>query len=864
MPTLLYSPGIRVIIDTGYHGTIDVSDDIESGSLILTENAPHKFGIVLANHRRKYDRVFTPNDRISVQMKRLTWVQVFSGYLDEVPYFSTYPRSVQLNATCTLKRLVYRPWDDGTPASRTLLNFGAGSQDTDGGIRDKVVKLLTDVGEWPEQNIHIGRMPKGWYDKIAALQQRLADRLAVNNANVGAGPVTYGVSVTGAGATTVTQEGKFTGVLPSLSGKGSWFGGPNQTDAVGGMALTGEPGRTPKDVWYCAMRWPYQGYVNGHIKAYGTGTETRAAIKWWVNQRILVTNPKNNKSVVLRPADWGPGGVPRADDRVIDMSKTALETLGATTDDELLIRFAPQNSQPGPALINFTTADAKRVEQDLPPRSVTRTTPTVQPEIPHPITDYPTPVVQGASGLRFTDGEQLQGNVRAARDFIKTNWPGKPGIGGYAYRPVSGTKTLSDHAKGLALDVMVNTRAEMPTPDEQAYGNAVARWFASNPEAFGVKYIIWTKQINTRTGWRAYHHPGGSSGVTLDHYDHVHISFKDTGQAGVGAMGSPLPGADMKDFGEFASGSGAQLQAATDGEESSGNLINAGSWYALGSAESIDLYGIRALMNDRPLWETVLKLTNASMRNCMSAPNGDFIAWFPDYFGEYGTAGKMNIKDIEISGDGFTVQWSDERLVTHQYATGATFPSNEFYSTQTDISRMQITAGIATVEFPEIMEALFNINPKDPRAAGFLDADTILQRFGARPDHQPMGSIYGAQAEFWYALALFQRNWAQQFTAAVYLTFMPELFPGMLIRVDSSQFQAYVTSVIHNFNFTDGVGFSTSVTIMAPSSTGDSGLFGLPRSGDMPQPKAASKDSLPPTSMPDKIKISDDKGRGGV
>jgi hypothetical protein len=146
------------------------------------------------------------------------------------------------------------------------------------------------------------------------------------------------------------------------------------------------------------------------------------------------------------------------------------------------------------------------------------------------------------------------------------------------------------------------------------------------------------------------------------------------------------------------------------------------------------------------------------------------------------------------------------------------------------------------------MEALFNIpltqkgKQKKGKQKGkvevpdwirnMLDADKVLSRFGPRVDARTVPTISGpSEAEFWYALYLFQKNWAQQFSSHVALTFMPELFPGMLMRLPSYKFQCYVNAVTHTFNFQAGGGFSTGVEVIAPSATDKSGFFGLPRAG---------------------------------
>ena len=792
---------------------LDVSDDLTRGSVQSSENDISKVSLTLANHRRKYDRVFTPNDRITIQMKRISWVQVFAGYLDEVPFFSVFPREVPLSASCTLKRLVYRPWDPGSVAAINLLNTTSSITDVDGGVRDKMFALLTDVAEWPAANIHIGALPSAWYDKAKAIGEALASRVTLTLDDLGLGNITSGsTGVVTNGTLTLPSAGRFTGVLPNSSGKISWFGGSGG-GAYGGMQLTGESGITPTDPWYCAMRWPYMGYVNGSIKSLGTAAEKKAAMDWWRNRKLLVVHTTSGKAVVVRAADWGPGGVPSADSRVIDVSKTALTALGAKTDDVVEIRFAADAAALGPvSAANATTSGAGGAVHPIAPQS-------------SPVTGQTGMI----AGLSFTAQDSLQPNVAAARQFIKQTWTEaqKNSIGGFQKRNIAGTGTPSDHSFGLALDVGNGSGNNRPNAEQLAYGTSVASWFCSNPQAFGVKYVIWNNQMNTGKGWKVYHGGTYANNMSLGHFNHVHISFHDTRQTAIGPMGSPWPGAEMPGFPSFTPAIGGALGGSAAGGN---NLVNAWNWNQQPDPLSNMLFGPRALMNDSSLIESLRGLVTSSMRSFMAGPNGDFISWFPDYFGTYKTAGIMNIKDIELLGDGFSIQWSDARLKTHIFATGST---NGFGALggAVDTVAQSLTSGIASVEYPEIMAGLLNMDPARVAGTVFADPKVILDRFGARPESMNIPFITGAASEFWYALSSFQRNWVSQFSSRIELAFMPEVFPGMLLRLETYKFQAYVTAVTHSFDFSDGGGFTTSVSVMAPSATDGSGLIGLGKAG---------------------------------
>jgi hypothetical protein len=247
-------------------------------------------------------------------------------------------------------------------------------------------------------------------------------------------------------------------------------------------------------------------------------------------------------------------------------------------------------------------------------------------------------------------------------------------------------------------------------------------------------------------------------------------------------------------------------------------LINVLIYGADQSGLGNTLFAGRTLMNDQPFLPWLQNLVNASMRSFCSAPNGDFIAWFPDYFGLWGTAAVMNIRLIELQD--FVVNWSDQQMVTHQFLIGnpgvTTFDQDTAGISQ-DISPdglFYTTSGIATMDYPEIFEAIYGKSASPAWTAAFL------KRFGARPDVETMPQIQQGAPEFFMALYLFMRRWAGMFTASVPMTFMPELFPGMLLRVPDYGFQAYVTGVTHSGSYGSGGSFTTQAEICAPSNTG--------------------------------------------
>jgi len=60
---------------------------------------------------------------------------------------------------------------------------------------------------------------------------------------------------------------------------------------------------------------------------------------------------------------------------------------------------------------------------------------------------------------------------------------------------------------------------------------------------------------------------------------------------------------------------------------------------------------------------------------------------------------------------------------------------------------------------------------------------------------------------------------------------MPEVHPGMILRIPSVGFQCYVERVTHSWNLADGGGFQTPADVVAPSEINGAGLRGFVRGG---------------------------------
>ncbi|HEY6332388.1 MAG TPA: hypothetical protein VI756_23890 [Blastocatellia bacterium] len=138
--------------------------------------------------------------------------------------------------------------------------------------------------------------------------------------------------------------------LPASRGTASIFGGPKDhsrkpDDKLGlptGPHFQYERVRNlnPK-AFYCSMRWEYR---QGHLSA-------EEGKRWWANKKILVTNPANGASVVVKAIDYGPH---ENTGHAVGLSPAAADALGIEAGNEVEIRFADQKAQIGLAAVAGT------------------------------------------------------------------------------------------------------------------------------------------------------------------------------------------------------------------------------------------------------------------------------------------------------------------------------------------------------------------------------------------------------------------------------------------------------------------------------------------------------------------------------
>jgi hypothetical protein len=96
-----------------------------------------------------------------------------------------------------------------------------------------------------------------------------------------------------------------------------------------------------------------------------------------------------------------------------------------------------------------------------------------------------------------------------------------PSIGTYNYRTIAGSKSLSQHAHGNAIDFHVPTSQGIATPEGKKLGNQVKDFLLQNSEELDIQLVIWYRE-----DWdRRNNFKKSSYGGRHPHMDHVHVDF---------------------------------------------------------------------------------------------------------------------------------------------------------------------------------------------------------------------------------------------------------------------------------------------------------------------------------------------------
>jgi cell wall-associated NlpC family hydrolase len=858
MATLIYSPQISCHVETA-KGILDISDDLVSWQLMLRENAPHTFTFELQNNLRKYDGLILPMDRITVGLKRINWLHNFTGYINSGPIFQAWPGVLNISASCTLKRLQYLYWDPTTIQAQQLMldamkKFPSGSQSKvgaagstlgDKGLSSMISTMLSKVANWPIPKIHIGEVPNTWATLIDPIIKDENKDLAVYE-QIGLGYVISGTASNVAVDIPAGKYGPETLSTVQVKNAGLIYAAckaVSSSDAVATMALMcARDESTLHNLWSPNVPGSQQYSTEGSGTDPGSPGNTSCGLfqqqDGWgsVAQRMdptsatnlflnsargqggdgLMTvlkkhNIKNPDSIAesqygywVQVVQVSSGGEYQ---KFLDVAKSLVKSAGklATaapgsdpTTGSPSITTTPGNTgkTPGASLASTAVALINAHQKPNPPilwvdnnwdRYDTPMA-TVQRLDCSSLVDW---VYYNATGKKLGTGKPTAAEIYALCSHIIPLPLARHVQGAVMFIGGAGA-----HHVGMSIGNNYEVADHQPYPDhykEATYDPIDSGGgFDSAGLLPGIDYA--------------------ASGTTQAAADQLAKIIKSPTRVG--------PQVDIK---------GATAPSGTGGTASSDTnaafeaLINSISFNADINQVGESLVGPVAMINDQPFLPWLQTLINSSLRSFCSAPNGDFIAWFPDYFGNFSQMGAINIEPIELQD--FQVTWSDQQIVTHQFVLGNSGVTSLDQDTgsldytsevATDLVSLALgSSGVATMDYPEIFEAIYGAK------ADSRWVNSFLQRFGARPNMIQMPQIARGRNEFYMAIYQFMKNWAGQFTATIPLTFMPEVFPGMLLKIPDYGFQCYVQGVTHTGSYGPGGAFTTTVEVCAPAVIGD-------------------------------------------
>lgn len=835
---LVYSPKVYAYTRNQAGATLNLSSYVTKGSVRRLVDQVSTAEITLRNPYKRFTTpsvgvAFHPMDPITIYLERVAGhpVRVFTGYLDETPYYQMYPGEITLKASCTLKRLLYQYFDPSLPYVIAFfekygwINTGQGSiisaqnfdgtggasiadvnagklpfdQLKDGSLSKLLWAVLTDIGEWDDTNIYIEDIPSGIAARMAALMKSIqsGEQLASDELSTFLGNV-IGGSQGGANGTSGggTPSGNVSGakqIVQVVQPIASQYNVPLEMVLAVMYIETGftnhDSAGNPHYGWFQVQTAnpPYAyGTWSSHIptqqEAHDLGLSATAfcsAAAGWAS------HDPGLRSNIQQWAMATQGVTGSNNPYYVTGWPTALATA-----QSYISQFGGVAAGIGTGLNNITNQPGA-----LGPPSQTTT-----PDVPF----FPMP--KGSGYVGQSSWTQDQGVDIAA--------PGDTpllAVGGGTV-VLHGISGFGPWAPVLRLDTPIQGQQYI------YYGHA-----GPNGLAKVGTHLTAGQQIASV----------GPGIVGLSSGPHLEIGFCD-------ANGSPVSGTSSLMFQTLTSAQAGQPVPGGGGGSTGGGATGGVSSDTTAQAfvaelnfpsieDQVTAIALGAehkgLMHDQQLLPFVQQLAQASMRSFQSLPNGDFFAFYPDYFGEMGHHKPYwLIDDIEVLSGGINL--SDDSLVTHMFAVGDnTWPVNN------ELLNMLFSAGAINIFNAFVGAGLVDTSnigtkkgdvPQDASkglAPGILDAAEavkFIKRYGARPLVQNYPMVRSPIYEMLLGYQQFMLAWSNQFKTPFTFTFMPELYPGGKVGFPNHGIQMYISSVTHSWDLSEG-GFTTTAELTAPS-----------------------------------------------
>jgi len=775
--TLSYNPSIQVFIATdGASGLIDVSEDIIDFELDRVTNAVSTFSMTLNNRAYKYingsdgNPVIETLNRIIVNMTRTVSIQVFSGYVTQVPIFTALPNAIQIVAKCTLKRLENTYWDSSIPEIRSKLlpglisSVGKSGTYNDGGAAQGILNLLTEVVDWNANNAHIQALPPSFIDVVSREYKADASTL---------------------------KSGLVTMLKQAFDGQGI-IKGNSANASVGNNANVNTNYGWAKAVLEAANLNTSVSNINFMVN--WMAAEGHSPDKWWIGGQDLnldVNNPFN----ILPPTNFP--------DLTTAAKVTGQNIASPYYTNNIYAALKPGNS-------SFETMQTAVYNSKWGTKQG--------------IADNNLPVVAvpGSSASKSNDNSYQPSAYACAAAAVAAavSQEGLPYIHagespGTGF-DCSGLTQWAYAQAGVILTEHLASAQFEQFPNLKGTGTPIAGdllfWGPPdyNTGQFGVGHVSICKTGTDANGNNGTMIQASHPGAVI-----AENKFSINDPSFVGYNRPWADGATALTTGTTNTGNGTSGQNSANSSGLNGSnpgLFNTIYTLPQWNPIAITTYGSpQGFMMDEPVLNSVSQLSAASFRSFQSLPNGDFVAWFPDYFGIYKTPAVMDIYNIEIID--LSIYHNDDYLTTHVAVAGDTTQLGQAVS----VADWLETAGIISVQTPNVMNILLGLGSD---ASEQFNAPKFLQKYGMRPYVSEQPLIANHLLEFSYAMYTFMQQWAYQYSTQVKFTFMPELYPGMRIRfpeltVQNGTLELYVLSVTHTGSMTNG--YSTEAVVTCPS-----------------------------------------------
>ena len=849
--TFVYSPEARCVIEG-----VDVSADIIGGSVQRITDGASTLSITLSNKDFRYTQThpFRRMDRIVLWLRRVGEpIKVFTGYLNVVPGIQLYPSTVRLVASCTIKRLLHTYWDPGLDASRELLDqrripWGehpeggkasdaatddADSDDADsddaapgteigGGLspilsepdlnipfRDEegsvdgqspglsdsglgmmLMNILTKVGGWDPETVQIQSFPEQFFKAVVANMPDDIHGLDVAGMEKMRDMFDFYEKIAGSGGGGMTGElGPITASqiehAKEIRRAAKSFNLEPLDDAciIGYMTALQESGIRilANPAVPASMSMPNEGTGTDHDSV---GIFQQRQAGWGtLEERMNAYGSARLFYNKLRTFDWQTMSKGAAAQKVQVSAFPDAYDKWENQARQILMKVKEEDPDVKGAGGSAPAGGAKPSSGGKPP---------VDPKKPtSDKSEEKDPNAPDTSGMRINDSIEAVALYK------------------FPMMTVTSKDRFTDsgyHSRAAACDI--SNGGDAGTPEMKA----LAQWWYDNFFGKGIAELIHSPfnnnvgdDMNVGDGMSTYYNPG----TMAEHRNHVHIAMKgvvsaDGTTAGYAGGGGSMPGGSIQWENKLAKNLFTYMFEPERFNDELSEMLT----------------GKHASLNDQPLIQIVKALCSARMCQFQSSPDGQFLAFYPDYFGMDGSnPPQLTLEDIEIKD--FTISINDNALATHVWVQGSNGPDPG--SVLQGVDAYLTSPGIVTVED----EWLFQLATSEMYfAPEFTDVDEFLGRYGIRPFRdQPytnINSMDNPAAMLVVAIRVFMERWAQQYQTQVQLTFMPELFPGMRIQLASHDLVVYVESVTHNFDYSSG--FTTSASVLAPMRPRDPAL----------------------------------------